>query len=236
MTTCEVLECSRPKKSGKVKFCEPHYRQALAGRPMTEPKSNMGRWAKHTPPPCGVADCAEPHSAKGYCVRHYRQLRAGVVPGTVPLKTKKADSRIRNSEGLKLCTKCAEWLPETSYYRNSKAKDRLMPNCIKCHSKTYNSAKSLASSRLNKFNLSEAEYEAKFDSQGRRCAICRSDIPKTVQTWSVDHDHACCPGEKTCGECVRGILCRGCNHGLGNFEDSITNLKAAIAYLEKYTD
>jgi len=24
----------------------------------------------------------------------------------------------------------------------------------------------------------------------------------------IDHDHACCPGKRSCGKCVRGALCR----------------------------
>lgn len=63
------------------------------------------------------------------------------------------------------------------------------------------------------------------------CAICGS-----TQRLHIDHDHACCDkkasGKKdTCGECVRGCLCSYCNHGLGNFRDSIAALNGAIAYL-----
>jgi len=59
------------------------------------------------------------------------------------------------------------------------------------------------------------------------CRICgSSDNPH------VDHDHTCCPGDKTCGKCVRGILCAKHNVGLGAFNDSVAELKKAIAYLE----
>lgn len=61
------------------------------------------------------------------------------------------------------------------------------------------------------------------------CPIClRSGLP-----MNVDHDHACCPDadSKTCGKCVRGLLCRYCNFGLGRFDDDPDRLWRAIEYL-----
>lgn len=34
----------------------------------------------------------------------------------------------------------------------------------------------------------------------------------------VDHDHKCCSGDKSCGKCVRGILCPGCNTGMHYYD------------------
>lgn len=62
-----------------------------------------------------------------------------------------------------------------------------------------------------------------------KCEICGSKELKL----HVDHDHKCCPGVKSCGKCVRGLLCPGCNHGLGNFRDNEERLLLAAAYLRK---
>ena len=60
--------------------------------------------------------------------------------------------------------------------------------------------------------------------QGGVCAICGTDTP-TKHGWCVDHDHIT--------KRTRGILCSRCNHGLGNFKDSVVALQKAIHYLLK---
>jgi hypothetical protein len=50
----------------------------------------------------------------------------------------------------------------------------------------------------------------------------------------IDHDHTCCPGERTCGKCTRGFLCRGHNVGLGLFGDDPALLRAAADYIERH--
>jgi hypothetical protein len=47
----------------------------------------------------------------------------------------------------------------------------------------------------------------------------------------IDHDHACCPGENSCGQCVRALLCIYCNTGIGYFKDEPERLEQAAAYL-----
>ncbi|MFE3031582.1 endonuclease domain-containing protein [Streptomyces canus] len=81
--------------------------------------------------------------------------------------------------------------------------------------------------RRYKYGLSSAEIAALIEAQGGGCALCRLPLG---DSFHVDHDHACCPGSKTCGECIRGVLCRRCNIGLGQFNDDPDLLAAAAAY------
>jgi hypothetical protein len=95
---------------------------------------------------------------------------------------------------------------------------------------------SLRSNLRYKYRLSMEAYEALLDAQGGACAICKVDTPTDVRTsrFHVDHDHACCPGTRSCGKCVRGLLCHACNTALGNFQDDPERLRAALAYLTSH--
>lgn len=79
------------------------------------------------------------------------------------------------------------------------------------------------SQRKKRYGLSPEQWEARFDEQGRRCAICKSPDPRSQKGWSTDHCHV--------GGKIRGILCHMCNVGLGAFRDNLEYLKTATDYL-----
>ena len=87
------------------------------------------------------------------------------------------------------------------------------------------------------FGMTVEQYETRLAKQGGRCAVCRrtpeESDPRRKQLC-VDHDHSCCPGAKSCGKCVRGLICHSCNVSLGHFQDSIEVLESAIQYLQSY--
>lgn len=70
------------------------------------------------------------------------------------------------------------------------------------------------------------------ERQGGRCAICR-DVFEDGR-FHIDHDHACCPRNRSCGKCVRGLLCKACNDGLGRFCDDADRLRNAADYIERH--
>lgn len=65
---------------------------------------------------------------------------------------------------------------------------------------------------------------------GHRCQVCRDPFSDD-NPYCVDHDHACCPGDRSCGACVRGLLCRRCNVGIGMLRDDAAIALAAHEYL-----
>lgn len=94
-----------------------------------------------------------------------------------------------------------------------------------------NRTKQIANARKSKlkiaFGLSEQAYEALFQSQNGRCAICRKTEDEALAICKkklfVDHCHA--TGR------IRGLLCMKCNGGLGMFGDSERVLVRALDYL-----
>lgn len=62
-------------------------------------------------------------------------------------------------------------------------------------------------------------------AQDGLCAICKQPLTQGKHTH-VDHCHQ--TGR------VRGLLCRGCNVGLGNFQDDPALLRAAADYLDAH--
>jgi hypothetical protein len=84
---------------------------------------------------------------------------------------------------------------------------------------------------LSLYGLSAIEYEIMLEEQGGVCKICRG-VNKGGKELSVDHDHSCCPGYRTCGKCIRGLLCHNCNAALGHLRDDPNLMLRAIDYLK----
>lgn len=94
---------------------------------------------------------------------------------------------------------------------------------IKWQRENYNPAVQAERRQKLLYGLSRGEKTALLTKQGGACAICGTDAPG-ARGWMTDHDH------KT-GK-VRGVLCPGCNLGLGGFRDSSAALRRAADYVE----
>lgn len=126
---------------------------------------------------------------------------------------------IRDDKGRKLCRRCDGWLPTDCFPSSPGASDGLHSYCTWCMN-------------LARFGLTRITYEKLLASQGGVCAICRGQQWGTNKKFAVDHDHACCPGVRSCGKCVRALLCNSCNSALGMMKDRADLLRTAADYLE----
>lgn len=82
------------------------------------------------------------------------------------------------------------------------------------------------------YNIDGSTYDALYKAQGGKCAICRRANGRTKRL-AVDHDHSCCPGPTSCGNCVRGLLCDLCNRILGHFRDNPEAFVRGADYLRR---
>jgi hypothetical protein len=158
---------------------------------------------------------------RGYCYKHYRRwLKYGDADKQVLRQP--VDILYRDSNGNKQCTTCQEFMPETFFQCKSRAIDGFRAQCKPCWS---------LYSRGVKYSIGADGLRALYVKQCGKCAICTEELGDDYQ---VDHDHSCCPGKRiSCGRCVRGLLCRTCNVILGQVNDSVPRLRAAIDYLER---
>lgn len=142
---------------------------------------------------------------------------------------------------LKTCTRCNEALPLDAFYWQKSRHGKRYPRgqCKQCEYAAQrervrsNPDAHRRSTRLkaikHKYGLTEAAFDALLSSQGGGCAICAT--PLTLSWSHIDHSHACCDREGSCGQCVRGVLCQSCNIGLGKFREDPALLDRAKEYL-----
>ncbi len=146
-----------------------------------------------------------------------------------------------NSKKCSLCneTKCFDLFPKSkkgklkSYCKACDAlaqrryRDRVGKEVINSRRRQATQNDPLVNRNYNlrqKYGITVGEWTQRFESQGKLCAMCKTDTPRG-RGWQTDHDH------KT--GVIRGILCHHCNSLLGHAKDSIDILNAAIIYLTK---
>lgn len=139
----------------------------------------------------------------------------------------------------RVCAKCKVYRPWVEYNKGNGARG-YGSWCRACQRQHHQATpadrrRALAlARRLKRFGLTVENYEKLLARHDGRCWRCkRFEVAKgpggIVQRLSVDHDHACCPGDGSCGKCVRGLLCVGCNMVLGRIDGG--QVDSYIAYL-----
>ena len=83
--------------------------------------------------------------------------------------------------------------------------------------------------RISSYGLTQEQFDRLLDAQQHTCGMCHEPFEER-QLIHVDHDHACCREKnRSCGECIRGLLCHTCNIALGHIE---RRYAMARAYLD----
>lgn len=157
---------------------------------------------------------------------------------------------------MKACTgaDCLAVKPLSEFYAKKGTRDGLTSQCKTCilnKMKEYRAAnpefvekQKKASGEWQKRNskyitaqrkgLTLRQYDELLAAQRYRCAGCNNPLGDDTRQIHIDHDHECCSGQRTCGKCVRGILCRGCNLALGHLRSDKTRVAMLWVYLLKF--
>lgn len=198
---CEFDGCENYSQARRGGLCGGHRRQIDRGRELQP----LQKKARKYDPICSFEGCGLVQFTKGYCQGHAQQFDKG---------WELAELKAVNFwvDGKKVCPDCGIKKDEADYPRSTKDSSGFSAYCRGCA--RWRQIES-------KYKLTKDEWLAIFEYQGSCCAVCGEEDPGSVKGWHTDHDHACCPGKTSCGKCVRGIACHGCNLRLDRSTDHI---------------
>ena len=234
--TCSSTACGKPAKARG--FCRKHYEADCKTNPAVK---RMGVRVSNIGEMCSHNGCHQPARTKLLCELHYGRLLTGK-----PLD----DPRTTVNLGKKcLVESCHSGAATKGFCRRHYQRQRSAvlidaPWRTKyssdarcdfdgCGKKpTGNGYCKTHDQTVRLYGKEAFSHIYRFIKSG--CDICGSKIQASQAgkvLWRVDHNHSCCKGKKTRGDCIRGVLCHQCNVALGLFKDSPEVLEAALSYL-----
>lgn len=226
--TCGFSSCGRPHSA--LGYCAGHYRQLREGRELTPLRF---RRKKGQVDPCEGPECANPAYTEHYCPTHYSQMH---TTGRVwVIKSK-------SFRGVTVCDvqgcpedhrsmgKCSvhyeAWLNSGGHLPDSVPLTCTVVGCprsIRYETTLMCSSHSTTSKR---YGLTSIQLSQAF---AKGCALCGS-----ADNLCLDHDHSCCKTHhnRTCGFCLRGVLCQKHNKALGLIGDDLESALKVVEYLK----
>ena len=122
----------------------------------------------------------------------------------------------------KICTKCNKIKPISLFRKRTDKKNSYTSWCKPCKA-----ADILDRRRRQSCGVDATGYQIMLENQEYVCAICGVHVDDCTRSLAVDHNHET--------GFARGLLCGGCNRGLGYFKDNIDFLRDAAEYLEEHS-
>lgn len=241
----KVDQCSSEGCAKSVRrrgLCRRHYQQALNDGSIPRARQvNAGTV-------CKAEDCERGAITRGYCAMHYARLQRRGVEGLnqgrgyknfYPDGTRK-DCAVqgcdKGSYAHGLCktheSQRRRGIPLEGLYIPGRDYSCEIPNCGRATGR-----KSRLCEKHNRtrwlYSLDIDRFVEMYSGDDYKCGNpgCGS-----TQDLHIDHDHSCCgysdfTTKLSCGECVRGWLCQGCNLALGHLRESPERLLGLLTYL-----
>ena len=79
--------------------------------------------------------------------------------------------------------------------------------------------------------MTPLQYEQLWEKQGGCCYLCGDELVRGKV--HIDHDHDCCPEQKSCPLCRRGLACRRCNWVIGWCDEDPDKLRRIADSLQE---
>ncbi len=191
----------------------------------------LGRKPQGRCVPCGKDKRSSDHADRMI------RLRGPVEPSK--------DERFPVIDGNRECSECGDILAVSEFYTDRSVQSGLQNVCKVCRRGQRNARwhglspedKALMMEEQwrqriwHRYHLSPETYDVLLAAQDGVCAICRT---LSNVRLAVDHDHLCCPGEYTCGGCIRQLLCQACNASLGGIE-RVGTIDPFADYLQRHS-
>lgn len=140
---------------------------------------------------------------------------------------------------VKQCGRCKLEKNASRFSKNTAKEDGLQAFCKDCQRETkrawiqVNRDKTKINAWWSDYRLRPEDVDRMLTEQDGKCKLKGEDLS---DGFHIDHDHRCCPqGGKSCGKCIRGLLCQKCNHLIGWYE-KFKNNENLRTLLDGYLD
>lgn len=232
--------------------CRRHYRKWAAENPeQIVPRGTKWVNPDGTRMRCDIPECDALVAVHGMCKYHYHRFyyESGAGRGRKRYNTTKRTSA---QEELAVCgfDECGRSVFNSGlcaghYYQRNRGQElRPIYEKAPCRVKGCDGEYAVRGANAHlcpkcratckRFSLTADQLISLFENR-----VCSNPGCDSTENLHVDHDHSCCPrtssGSTSCGKCVRGLLCRSCNLGLGTLQEDPRRIEGLLRYLEGFT-
>lgn len=248
--TCESDGCQKPPRCRGL--CATHY---AYWRKKNRDKVNRrpGRWDNPdgSRMECFKPECTDPVETQGLCRRHYQHFHYESTRGR-EVGRKNRNLSKPGGIGPQTCTFKGCSNPEFNpgwcaghYYQKLQGRvlrplNEMVPcRVARCDKevtvrKTSRGLCPKHSGECRRFSLTPdqlVDLYVHYECSNPKCTVS--------EKLHIDHDHSCCPrgrfkgAVKSCGRCIRGWLCHGCNASLGLLKEDRERIQGLVEFLDR---
>lgn len=234
---CSVADCGHPMSSRKSGLCHTH-NLMLANKGVVKARQrDSGGQCEWDP------ECSNPAKTRGMCGTHYPALRLSLgeiepykplPPRVKPMCNFFSCGRPRKS-GSEFCRDHnKQFVNHGEVWAIGGGRPASTEPCQfdGCDSPATRMTSLCLRHKNRARNHGMTHGELLELMNGARCAVCGG-----TDRLVIDHDHSCCDSGKrgdSCGKCIRGVLCNGCNTSLGMLGESQETILNLLAYVQQF--